>query len=219
MGGTRRCVHDPGRSPPGGPVRRALQRRALGACVSARAPRLETRIVGSATVGSKLALRVRLRPARAGAVRIRIGSTSRTVRGATTIPLGTVRPRTYRILVSTLPAAGFTRARSVLTVPVVEPRIAYGSRGPGVRVLEQTLAAQHYALQRVDGVYGEDTVEAVLAFQKVHGLERTGRVDPALWHAIEHAHPPAARYPGDDIRPSRPIRRGTAASACRCGSP
>jgi lipoprotein-anchoring transpeptidase ErfK/SrfK len=162
-------------------------------------PRLVARLVGSATVGSRLALRVRLTPARAGPVRIRIGTTSRTVHGAATIPLGTARVRTHRILVSTLPALGFTQARARLTVPVVEPRLVYGSRGPGVRLLEQTLADQHYALQRVDGAYGEDTVEAVLAFQKVHGLERTGRVDPALWHAIERAHTPPARYPGDHI--------------------
>jgi len=162
-------------------------------------PKLEARVVGSATVRSKLTLRVRLTPARAGTVRIRIGATSRTVRGTATIPLGTGRARTYRIHVSTIPAAGFTRARSALTVPVVEPHLAYGSRGPGVRLLEETLAVQHYALRRVDGVYGEDTFEAVLAFQKVHGLERTGRVDPALWHAIEHAHAPAARYPGDHV--------------------
>lgn len=162
-------------------------------------PKLVARVVGSATVGSELALRVRLTPARAGAVRIRIGRTSRTVRGTATIPLGTGRARTYRIHLSSVPAAGFTAARSTLTVPVVEPHLAYGSRGPGVRTLERTLAAQHYALQTVDGVYGEDTYEAVLAFQKVHGLERTGRVDPALWHMIEHAGTPAARYSGDHV--------------------
>jgi peptidoglycan hydrolase-like protein with peptidoglycan-binding domain len=162
-------------------------------------PRLEARIVGSPTVGSRLALRVRVTPARAGPVRIRIGTTSRTVRGTATIPLGTARARTYTILAATLPAAGFAQARSRVTVPVVEPRLAYGSRGPAVRSLEQALADQHYALQRVDGDYGADTVEAVLAFQKVHGLERTGRVDPALWHAIERAHTPPARYPGDHV--------------------
>jgi peptidoglycan hydrolase-like protein with peptidoglycan-binding domain len=162
-------------------------------------PKLEARVVGSAAVGSKLALRVRLSPARAGRIRVRIGGRVRSVRGIATIALGTARARTYRIVVTTAPAPGFTAVRSALTVPVVEPQLAYGSRGPAVRALEQALAAEHYALQTVDDVYGEDTVEAVLAFEKVHGLERTGRVDPPLWHVIERAYIPAARYAGDHV--------------------
>jgi hypothetical protein len=162
-------------------------------------PRLEARVVGSPTVGSKLALRVRLHPARAGSIRVRVGKTLRTVRGAVTIPLGTGRARTYRIAVTTKPAPGFVAVRSTLGVPVVQPNLAYGSSGPGVRALEEALAAQHYALEQVDGLFGEDMVEAVLAFQKVHGLERTGRVDASLWRQIEHGHTPIARYGGDHV--------------------
>jgi len=161
-------------------------------------PRLEARIVGSATVGSKLALHVRLTPARAGSIRVHVAGRVRTVRGAATIALGTARARTYRIAVVTKAAPWFTVVRSTLDVSVLEP-LAYGARGPGVRALEETLTAQHYALERVDDVYGEDTVEAVLAFQKIHGLERTGRVDPPVWRLIEHGRTPMARYGGDHV--------------------
>jgi peptidoglycan hydrolase-like protein with peptidoglycan-binding domain len=78
---------------------------------------------------------------------------------------------------------------------VLEPALAQGSHGPSVRVLEQRLAAMHYALRNTDGVYGDDTMEAVLAFQKVHGLARTGRVDRSLWPRILHGSTPPARDP------------------------
>ena len=38
--------------------------------------------------------------------------------------------------------------------------------------------------------------EAVLAFQKVHGLARTGRVGPALWKRLRRADSPRPRYSG-----------------------
>ena len=53
--------------------------------------------------------------------------------------------------------------------------------------LERRLAELHYALRGVDSVYGHDTFEAVLAFQKVHGLPRTGRVEPWLWRRLSLA--------------------------------
>ncbi len=53
----------------------------------------------------------------------------------------------------------------------------------------------HYALKTVDGYYGEDTYQAVLAFQKVYGLARTGRVTTGLWGRIAHAFVPRARVP------------------------
>ncbi len=162
-------------------------------------PKLTAVAVGSASVGSRLALRVRLRPAAAGAVRVRIGTHVRTIRGVATIRLSTTKARTYRVRLSIVPAKGFTAPGRTLTIRVVEPNLGPGSRGPSVRALEEMLAGQRYALEGADGSYGQDTVDAVLAFQKVHGLARTGRVDRALWHAIERAHTPAARYAGDHV--------------------
>ncbi len=162
-------------------------------------PKLETAVLGSATVGSKLALRVRLRPAGAGVLHVRLGGRVRSSRGAVTIPLSTVQARAIGVRVTTTAAKGFTAPHASLTVQIVSPQLSLGARGPSVVALEQMLVAQHYALPRADGYFDGDTVEAVLAFQKVHNLSRTGRVDAALWRAIERAHTPAARYAGDHI--------------------
>jgi N-acetylmuramoyl-L-alanine amidase len=81
----------------------------------------------------------------------------------------------------------------------VLPSLALGARGPSVLALERRLADLRYALQRVDALYGLDTVEAVLAFQKVNGLPRTGRVEPWLWRRLSHAGIPKARMGGDYI--------------------
>ncbi len=72
-----------------------------------------------------------------------------------------------------------------------------------VRALERRLADLRYAMRRVDGVYGGDTYEAVLAFQKVHGLRRTGRVDAGLWARVARSAPPRARFGGDHIEISK----------------
>jgi peptidoglycan hydrolase-like protein with peptidoglycan-binding domain len=121
------------------------------------------------------------------------------VHGAATIRLGTVQATTYRIRVTTIPRERFTAPHVTLAIPVVLPQLAFGSSGSSVLALEQLLAAQHYALARVGSYFGGDTVEAILAFQKVHGLARTGRVDAALWKTIERAHIPTARYGGDHV--------------------
>ena len=65
--------------------------------------------------------------------------------------------------------------------------------------LERRLAELHYALHGIDGYYGTDTFEAVLAFQKVNGLPRTGRVEPWLWRRLARASVPRATRGGDYI--------------------
>ncbi len=74
------------------------------------------------------------------------------------------------------------------------PNLGPGSRGPSVRFLEQRLSDLHYALERVDGYYGTDTYDAVLAFQKVSWLNRTGSVDHTSWRRLQGAGIPPARY-------------------------
>ena len=79
------------------------------------------------------------------------------------------------------------------------PSLAYGATGPGVVALEQRLRELHYALRDTSGVFDDDDQGAVLAFQKVNGLERTGVVTPALWSLLSHAGVPRARYGGDHV--------------------
>ena len=65
-----------------------------------------------------------------------------------------------------------------------------------MRILEGRLAKLRYAISGVDTYYSYDTADAVLAFQKVNGMSRTGRVTPALWRRLQTAHVPLARYRG-----------------------
>jgi peptidoglycan hydrolase-like protein with peptidoglycan-binding domain len=59
-----------------------------------------------------------------------------------------------------------------------------GSRGSCVLALQRRLAALHYDLGTPDGVYGGQTYHAVVAFQKVNGLRRTGSVTLSTWNRL-----------------------------------
>ena len=85
------------------------------------------------------------------------------------------------------PRPGFAPVRRTLAAQVVAPSLSLGARGPSVVALERRLVALRYALRGVDALYSTDTLEAVLAFQKVHGLPRTGRVDASLWQRLTSA--------------------------------
>lgn len=161
-------------------------------------PELHASVPAVAPVGGTLTLRPRLVPARAGAVRVRVFRDGRLVRSrAGRIP--TRAPGSIRIELTTAPRPGYTRVRLMLKAQVVQPSLGPGSRGPSVLALERRLAQLHYALRGTDGVYGQDTFEAVLAFQKVNGLPRTGRVEDWLWRRLARAGVPRAQFAGDYI--------------------
>jgi peptidoglycan hydrolase-like protein with peptidoglycan-binding domain len=164
-------------------------------------PQLSVRLVGSGAVGEPLSVVARLVPAAAGSLRIRVwrGRTLLADRRGRRARLDTRRPATLRIRVTATPAAGFDARSRGLRAVVRLTSLELGSRGGSVRVLEQRLHELHYALLGVDGVYRQDTYDAVLAFQKVHGLPRTGRVDAAFWRRLARAGIPRARYAGTHV--------------------
>ena len=45
----------------------------------------------------------------------------------------------------------------------------------------------------MDGYYGQDDYDAVIAFEKVNGMSRDGVVGPAVWHRLNTATIPIAR--------------------------
>jgi lipoprotein-anchoring transpeptidase ErfK/SrfK len=51
-----------------------------------------------------------------------------------------------------------------------------------------------------------DTRDAVVAFQKLRGLPRTGSVDARFWRVLSTATAPRARYLGDHIEVSKPLQ-------------
>jgi len=97
-----------------------------------------------------------------------------------------------------MPSPGFLPARRALATAVVLPSLSLGDSGPSVLALERRLSELRYALRGVDTIYGADTLEAVTAFQKVHRLPRTGRVEPGLWRLLGRAGIPEPRSRGSD---------------------
>jgi hypothetical protein len=146
-------------------------------------PKLVVKVSGSPVIGGRLRVIATLHPAVAGTV---IAPKS----------IDTSVPRLVRVDVRTRPTPGWAMVHQTVTARIVSPTLRYGDSGASVRELERQLARQHYAIRR-DGSFGSEDLEAVYAFQKVHGLARTGVVDAALWRRILASGTPVARYPGD----------------------
>jgi putative peptidoglycan binding protein/L,D-transpeptidase-like protein len=171
-------------------------------------PLLRARIVGRRVVGEALALSGRLLPADAGRLLVRAGAVATTVRvsalGRFRVRLPSDRPGRLRVSLALAPSPGYDPVRRRASVRVRGPVLALGSVGPAVHALERRLGELRYALRGVDSYYGADTYEAVLAFQKVQGLARTGRVGAGAWRALVRARVPRAFVPhGDHVEISK----------------
>jgi peptidoglycan hydrolase-like protein with peptidoglycan-binding domain len=68
--------------------------------------------------------------------------------------------------------------------------------GPEVAAMQERLTAIHYDVGPIDGVYGGGTHHAVMAFQKVEGLKRTGQATTETLSRLATAAPPAPLVPG-----------------------
>jgi N-acetylmuramoyl-L-alanine amidase len=158
-------------------------------------PRLRARVRGSIVTG-------RVLPARAGTVVLRVDGRTRRLRvgseGRFRARIGYLRAGRHAVRVSLRPRPGYVRAAQRFALRIRRPALSMGSHGPGVLELKRRLAEQGYALPSVDSGYGFATYEAVLAFQKVHGLPRTGRVDGRVWRALGRASRPRPRVPRGD---------------------
>jgi hypothetical protein len=165
-------------------------------------PRLHAVVAGTGQLHTPLVLHATVRPA--GPLRVEVWRDAARVLAATyvrpvALRLGTNRAAVYRIRVTAVPRAGFTLGQRTIRRDVFVPSLSMGSTGPSVRALEQRLDDLHFALRGVDGAFGEDTRDAAVAFQKLHGLPRTGQVTAVFWHLLLRASTPAARFPGDHI--------------------
>ncbi len=60
----------------------------------------------------------------------------------------------------------------------------FGSRGPGVQLLQLGLSRAGYQPGRIDGSFGRGTENALRQFQQAQGLPTTGRSDAATWQAM-----------------------------------
>ena len=174
-------------------------------------PSLSVGFLGSGVVGKPLHLALRLRPAAAGPVRVEISRRGRLVTdgqygSGARIRLPSGHVAEYRITLSTAASEGYAPSRLTLRKIVYYPRLDLGSTGPSVLALNQALQRLHIAVGAVDSSFGLDTGDAVVAFQKLHGLPRTGSVDARFWRVLSTATAPRARYPGDHIEVSKPLQ-------------
>jgi putative peptidoglycan binding protein/L,D-transpeptidase-like protein len=74
--------------------------------------------------------------------------------------------------------------------------LTLGLRGPDVRQLQQRLAALDYYPGPADGQFGQDTLEALWAFQEVQGMPVTGQVGAPTRAALASPRSPAVLVPG-----------------------
>lgn len=62
---------------------------------------------------------------------------------------------------------------------------ATGSSGSSVTQIQNILSAHGYPTGGVDGIFGEKTKQAVIAFQSAQGLPADGIVGPLTWAAMQ----------------------------------
>jgi N-acetylmuramoyl-L-alanine amidase len=147
-------------------------------------------------------VRGRMQPARAGTVWLRVDGRARRVSvgsaGRFRARLRYLRAGRHVVRLAVRPAPGYVRVGRRFPLRIRRPSLRLGSHGPGVLGLKRRLAELGYALPSVDSGYGYGTYEAVLAFQKVQGLPRTGLVDRRVWRVLERASRPRPRVRGGD---------------------
>jgi hypothetical protein len=161
-------------------------------------PRLTASIDRTAPLGGTLTVRATVEPSSAGRLEARVGGRWRPVRRGR-IAAEAVRVGRLHVAVRLQPRQGFAAASRMLAARVVQPSLEQGAIGPGVLELERRLVELRYALPIVDARYELDTAEAVYAFQQLHGLAPTGRVDAALWRLLARATVPRPRFPGTHL--------------------
>ena len=186
----------------------ATSERAKSAPLALRVvPKLVTGLAGSGARAGRYFFNARLVPANAGALSVSItrGQTvlvDRTFAGRAHIKLDTQRVTSYRIRTEVRPNEGYAGTVRVLRANVVLPRLTPGARGIAVSQLGGQLRRLHYAAPSGAGFDGR-MLDAVYAFQKVHGLPRTGVVDARFWRALSNP-----RVADAAVRAAGPTHRG-----------
>ena len=162
-------------------------------------PALDVAVPPSGTIGRPLVVRAVLRPRSSGTIHVRVWRSghelaAKDYAGRATVHLSTSRVARYVVRITVTPTGAFAARQKTVRTSVILPYLGLGARGTSVRVLERRLSQLHYLLRGVDSFYAYDTADAVLAFQKVNGLARTGRVTPYVWRRLQTAHTPRPRY-------------------------
>lgn len=92
-------------------------------------------------------------------------------------------------------ASSLSASSGAVVLAVGQRQLGSGSHGDDVIVLERRLAGLHYDVGRQDGVFDYDLQHAVIAFQKIERLSRTGTWGNAERARIDRPTPFQLRFP------------------------
>ena len=106
--------------------------------------------------------------------------------GARPVPLEELALQDGTTTVPTTVAVPTTAGGPVVTQPP-PPGLGLGAEGPAVLALEKKLEQLKYFVGQVDEAYDGNTRDAVLAFQKVTNMDRTGRATDDVVAAVQAA--------------------------------
>ncbi len=91
-------------------------------------------------------------------------------------------------------------AQSTTTTPFVVGKILrQGSKGPEVEAMERKLDLLRYDVGAVDGRFDGQTWQGLMAFQKLHGLKRTGKFDEDTQREFAVAGVPGGLIPNGGL--------------------
>jgi N-acetylmuramoyl-L-alanine amidase len=82
-----------------------------------------------------------------------------------------------------------------LRVLVVNRTLVLGDSGPDVLQVQKRLRKLHYDIGPVNGSFGDDTLHAVTAFEKVQGFTPDGQVNTRVWKALNNPRLIHLRHP------------------------
>jgi lipoprotein-anchoring transpeptidase ErfK/SrfK len=86
-------------------------------------------------------------------------------------------------------------AFDVVNNPATAPRVARGASGGGVLRAQVLLDRARFSPGEIDGACGANVEKAIAGFQKAHGVEPTGVLDPGTWKLLNSDSAPVlVRY-------------------------
>lgn len=84
--------------------------------------------------------------------------------------------------------------------PLPDGGLELGSEDPAVTALEERLQRLRFDPGPIDEFFDGSTEHAVMAFEKVNGMAKTGRVDPFVWAALDRFEAPEPLMPEGGAR-------------------
>ena len=93
---------------------------------------------------------------------------------------------TTRIPTTTSTRPQLRQPKVVTLPPVPQEGLSWGSSGPVVAAYQKRLKKLHFDPGAIDGQYGQATDYAVTAVDKLLGIDRDGRITPAVKAGLEH---------------------------------